>query len=590
MIESEPVRFLVVPPLGSRRAAILADIEGPESPRPTAILARPSPTAEAIRIAGLARLREAIEPLLRRLERDPSSAHAVSEAIARIGDAEAAHRALDQIALMSNEDMLRAGLFQDHYTPVADLIALAPDCSRLPWILSVVRTEQRPNWQNAIDGLDSRCPDLRIRLREFLRQQPAFDSPVRFQRTDQVRSSAITLLGLIGEASDVPLVGSILQEPLARSRLPGAYETTRRAAIRAVPRLGGPQAADWLVRVLGDPVNRDVQHELLVALEPFLTPALRAALFGVLETASSPLRASVITMIGRLGDPATIPELRAFLVHPEASTRTAAVQALSGFVTPDVLEDMQAIARRADSQDRILALEYLSKHGNSALMPVFMEYATASSDGLPDGVRRGIERFGTAADAAAIHAALRVAAEPAMYSLSDTLRRLTFASDDNAYGLTVTYVGTNGDGLTSVGGEWERWLRRRAGRTRAQWAEEAIDRAAPDPYTWWERPTSATGAVQYLASLPASPIHTLRRAAATSGSWRVRVASARALAATDRSYAIRLLVREFDNRSVGACWMAVRALEGVTGAMREVQCLDPLARREAAGFFLSFAS
>ena len=66
---------------------------------------------------------------------------------------------------------------------------------------------------------------------------------------------------------------------------------------------------------------------------------------------------------------------------------------------------------------------------------------------------------------------------------------------------------------------------------------------------------------------------------ATHRSWRVRLGAAEALVPFDRQYAGRLMLRELQNRYVGACTAAGNQLSQLTGRWHPFQCVD-VAERE----------
>jgi HEAT repeat protein len=72
---------------------------------------------------------------------------------------------------------------------------------------------------------------------------------------------------------------------------------------------------------------------------------------------SEPYRASLLQILGRIGDTDALPALRDALTDSRESVRTAAIRALSDWPGPAPLDDLYKIARGSDSEiERVLAV------------------------------------------------------------------------------------------------------------------------------------------------------------------------------------------------------------------------------------------
>ena len=155
-----------------------------------------------------------------------------------------------------------------------------------------------------------------------------------------------------------------------------------------------------------------------------------------------------------------------------------------------------------------------------------------------------ITRFGSAAAFIPLRNALVLRPWDTAWDIDHALRELTFT----------------GYGRSAIAdpNEWDDWLRRNRGMTRRQWAEEAFSLARPDPTSGDDLP--AVKAFEYLRHLPNPPRGIVEKAV-RSRLWEIRVAAATAIAPSDRVLAMGLLLRELQNRSLGAC----RYSRGETG-------------------------
>jgi hypothetical protein len=98
--------------------------------------------------------------------------------------------------------------------------------------------------------------------------------------------------------------------------------------------------------------------------------------------------------------------------------------------------------------------------------------------------------------------------------------------------------------------------------------------------------TGASRAAEYLLVLDRQRYE---RELVTHPSWRVRVTAAVTLAANDRQYAAALLLREFENRYLSACFNAGNQLASLTGTWFPYECDRPQERRAAAAYWTRMA-
>lgn len=232
----------------------------------------------------------------------------------------------------------------------------------------------------------------------------------------QVRIAALAALGKIGEPGDViRLAVAAAQSPedeaeAARNSLyhlrgtevdgavmqaiPDAEPAVKAELIRAAAERNIVDAVDLLLKMSKDPdgqVRIQVLKSLAVLARPDRIPALLERLSAiendterreaertviavarkipeqkqqgdpVLEALpaaeSEPYRASLLQILGRIGDTDALPALRDALSDNRESVRTAAIRALSAWPGPAPLDDLYKIARSSDSEiERVLAV------------------------------------------------------------------------------------------------------------------------------------------------------------------------------------------------------------------------------------------
>lgn len=351
-------------------------------------------------------------------------------------------------------------------------------------------------------------------------------------------------------------LSAVLQAPDADERYSGRFEIVRRHAAQALGTIGGPAAGEALLSAAANPANASALGALAEAIGAISPPGADAALARLLPLLPSQDLVAWIAVAGRLRGLAVMSQLQALLEHPDPRIQAAAIRGLGGTGWPAVRMRMIELATAGSAENtRSAALEYLMAHRDPSVVQLL------GTGDHARGLRRRLEQADN---------------ENQIWSLAETLRRLTFASSDSQFGLNRA--------------DWDAWIEGRDGQSRPDWAEEAIARATAVPPTadkWLGMPMllgePAVLAVEHLAGLPDPPLATLRRAT-TSPSWHVRVAASRALAAWDESRAIRLLARELQNRYVLACLAAAQAL-AVVAEPFETDCSDPVSRTAAAAFY-----
>ena len=178
----------------------------------------------------------------------------------------------------------------------------------------------------------------------------------------------------------------------------------------------------------------------------------------------------------------------------------------------------------------------------------------------------GITRFGTHDTFEHLRTALSTADESA-YVIGEALRALTFEDE-------VSAPPDRAEELR----RWDRWWQQHGRQSREQWAREAIAKRPALSINAAEV-TGASRAAEYLLVLNRQRYEwTL----ITHPAWQVRVRTAVTLAANDPRYAAALLLREFENRYLSACFNAGNQLASLTGTWFPFDCSRPQERRAAA--------
>jgi hypothetical protein len=192
----------------------------------------------------------------------------------------------------------------------------------------------------------------------------------------------------------------------------------------------------------------------------------------------------------------------------------------------------------------------------------------------------GIARFGTHDTFRQLRAALSTAGEVSAYVIGEALVALTF--DDDV--VTPADRAPHPDRSEELR-RWDRWWQQHQRQSREQWAREAIAKR-PALSTIADEVTGASRAAEYLLVLNRPRYE---RALITHPSWRVRIRTAVTLAANDPRYAAALLLREFENRYLTACFNASSQLASLTETWFPFDCSRQQERRAAAAHWTRMA-
>jgi HEAT repeat protein len=154
--------------------------------------------------------------------------------------------------------------------------------------------------------------------------------------------NALNVLSDIGTAEHVGAIGKTLEHDDPR---------VRRAAVRALHRIGGPEAEGLLITVINDK-NSETQGEVLAALGAMKVqraiPALSELAKAKKLVGDDKLREAAIATLGQIGAEESIPVLSDIL-RPKglfgrdgAQIRIAAARALAGMSTPNAKDALRA--------------------------------------------------------------------------------------------------------------------------------------------------------------------------------------------------------------------------------------------------------
>lgn len=170
----------------------------------------------------------------------------------------------------------------------------------------------------------------------------------------QVRSAAAQVLGQIGDRSAVPLLVHALGDKEAE---------VRGSAAEALSKIGGEETARYVVTALDaeDPRTREAAHHALLKMGRSAVKPLTAAL----RHSEPAIRASIVPLVAKTGDPSAATALSASLSDPDAGVREAAARAL---------EEMQWHPKENVDRARLaIALqqwERVVEFGKSAVRPL----------------------------------------------------------------------------------------------------------------------------------------------------------------------------------------------------------------------------
>lgn len=159
-----------------------------------------------------------------------------------------------------------------------------------------------------------------------------------------VARNALNVLADIGTTEHVDAIGAMLQHSDAR---------VKRAAVRALGRIGGIEAEIFLVQALSDR-NAETQSEALVALGALKSEGALPSLIEMAKTkklvGDEKVRETAIVTIGQIGAEKAVPALleilkpKGLFARESADIRIAAAKALAAIGTKSAKDALQSVA------------------------------------------------------------------------------------------------------------------------------------------------------------------------------------------------------------------------------------------------------
>jgi HEAT repeat protein len=141
-----------------------------------------------------------------------------------------------------------------------------------------------------------------------------------------------------------------------------ADRQVRMESIKAMRNLAGPQDMGGLVELLtaAEPADRSEFEKTIVAVArkiPADKNPAQTVLAALPNAKDADTKSSLMSVIGKIGDPAALPVLKDALKDKDEKIRDAAVRGLSDWPTPAPAEDLLKIAKTSDNQvQKTLAL------------------------------------------------------------------------------------------------------------------------------------------------------------------------------------------------------------------------------------------
>jgi HEAT repeat protein len=394
-------------------------------------------------------------------------------------------------------------------------------------------------------------------------------APGVYSQAAYQRSGIAKMLGRVGNAADLTLLISLLKRELPNPTLTARVDPIVEGAARALGRIGGEESGQALIAALDDERNSAIMTGILDEVVR-MRPAGAAPAVSKFLTSTDPLLlARAIYSLEQLNAAAAAPQILPLLKHPDPRVRGFASRTLTVLSPGTLVSEMLSIADDQDAGVRGNALSYLTLYGDSSLLPRFVAAIESADQGVSAAAERGINQFGTAATFVPLRAALDRASPENAHVITRALNFLTFmpiwARDATA--------------------EWDAWWQTHSQSTRAQWAEEAIERASQsDPDD-----SLAMYAVQYLARSNGPSTQAIDQAA-NSRHWWVRTAAVEAIAVNDPRRAAALLLPELTNRQLSACRSAVELLGKMARRPADFDCTIPADRQRALDQWKELAS
>ena len=179
---------------------------------------------------------------------------------------------------------------------------------------------------------------------------------------------------------------------------------------------------------------------------------------------------------------------------------------------------------------------------------------------------RGIARYGGRDMYTALRQGLPSSREETRYRVGAALSALTFTREEDG-----------GEGFVEPA-YWDAWWMRHGRKSREHWAREALKRRETPWQALRGRQSSpAARAADYLVTLHRAD-ERLVRELSQHRSWRVRLATADAVASFDQRRAGELMIRELHNRYLAACGWAADRLSQLARTPYGFDCYDPAGR------------
>jgi len=170
----------------------------------------------------------------------------------------------------------------------------------------------------------------------------------------------------------------------------------KQAALSALVQAEGKQALDTLLEV-GTSADRTVRRGALSLVRELPGQDVTEAVLSRLDTAVAPVRADVISMLGRRGDSSALSSLTPYLKEADVQTRRAAVGAVTALGGAEVLPELLTTLNRAEESDVIGDIEAaLLQMPADRVLPAAAEALPTGSDSTKAVLIRVIaERRGT---------------------------------------------------------------------------------------------------------------------------------------------------------------------------------------------------
>ncbi len=191
------------------------------------------------------------------------------------------------------------------------------------------------------------------------------------------KAAQASLAKLPGENVDSALLDALAQpdeklrieiiRALSERQAQGAFDTllaqagdpnkdVRHAAFRAVGKLGQPQNMPALLATLAQAPSDDIRNDAasaVIALARRIPPndgPAQAIVDAFDSRPSAPIQATLLQILGEVGDPASLNALRTGAKSADPAVQEAAINALAGWPNPTPLEDLHQLSKKAPTE------------------------------------------------------------------------------------------------------------------------------------------------------------------------------------------------------------------------------------------------